>query len=414
MILGRQLALRPAPGQLAALSRTSGCARWAYNWAIAQQREALARGEKLPTAIDLHKALNKLKKLPAEDGGVPWMYETSKCAPQEALRDAERAWRNCFAKRAHRPCFRKRTDGGRFRLTGKIRVANGRVTLPRIGCVRIASGDRGYAPDGVYSTISLTEVAGRWFASVRVQVEEAAEKTGPVVGIDVGVRDLAYLSDGTIFANPKALACEKRRLRKATLAVARKRRTADKRLGAWRKGERRQRSNRLKQVHRKIARLQARVAGVRRDALHKATTWIAKAYAGVVVEDLRVKNMTRRCRGQGRAAKAGLNRAILDSGLGQIRALLAYKMPLHGGKLIAVSAAYTSRTCSVCGARNDPGASKTYECASCGAILDRDFNAACNIKAAASWPEALNARGGGGSPAVARPTAAPGEARIGA
>ena len=94
--------------------------------------------------------------------------------------------------------------------------------------------------------------------------------------------------------------------------------------------------------------------------------------------------MTRRRKGKGRAAKAGLNRAILDSGMLRLRSLLIYKMPLHGGRLDAVNPAHTSRTCSRCGARNDPGSSKIYKCADCGLVADRDDNASQNILVAPS------------------------------
>ena len=149
----------------------------------------------------------------------------------------------------------------------------------------------------------------------------------------------------------------------------------------------------LRLERQRAARLSARVANLRLDVLHKATTAIARRYAIVVVEDLRIKNMTRRRVGKGRAAKAGLNRAILDSGMGQVRRLLAYKMPLHGGRLVVVPAAYTSQVCSRCGVRNDPGTSKTYKCETCGMVLDRDLNAAINILVAGSCPETENACG---------------------
>lgn len=370
-------------------------------------------GERMPTAIDLHRELNKLKKLPIEEGGVPWMYEVSKCAPQEALRDADQAWRRCFKKLARRPKFRKRSDGGRFRLTGVIRVADIWIQLPRIGSVRIMPGDRGWAPEGKHAEVAISEHAGRWYASVRIKVETPALKNGPAVGIDVGVRDLAHLSDGNVIANPKALAKERRRLQHVKRSIARKQRAADKLHGPRKKGERRTESQRLKRERKRAARLMARVANLRRDALHKATTQIAKTYATVVVEDLRVKTMTRRRKGKGRAAKAGLNRAILDSGMGQIRQMLTYKMPLNGGRLVVVPAAYTSKTCSKCGSRNDPGTSKTYECESCGLVLDRDYNASLNILAAASWTEARNAHGGDVRPAESAQQADSGEVRIG-
>jgi putative transposase len=220
---------------------------------------------------------------------------------------------------------------------------------------------------------------------VRTNIFEApVDNTRPTVGIDVGVRELAHLSDGTVIPNPQALDSENRRLRRARLTIARKQRAADKRFGKRKKGERRIESKRLQRARKIHARLARRVTDLRADALHKSTTWIAKTYSTVVVEDLHGKNMTRTRKGKGRASKAGLNRSILDSGMLRIRPILAYKMPLYGGWLVAVPAAGTSRRCSRCGAYNDPGSSKIYKCESCKLVIDRDENASLNIHAAAS------------------------------
>jgi putative transposase len=434
VILARRTTLRPNATQAAAFGRACGTARWAWNWGLRRKMDSWklrkaaldagvskADAPKVPTAIDLHRELNLLKKAAPEDGGVPWMYESSKCAPQEALRDLDVAFDNFFRRvkageKVGYPRFKAKVrDPGHFRVSGAIRVTNGRIHLPRVGAVRFMPGDRGYLPDGEYAAASVVEDGGRWRVSVRRKVEEAAaDNSRPVVGLDAGVRELAHLSDGTVFENPRALAKEERRLRKAALSIGRKRRAADKKHGAWKKGERRVESGRLRVARRVAAQLARRVANLRTDALHKATTAIARAYSVVRVEALAGKNMTRTRRGNGRAAKAGLNRAILDSGMLRLRSLLAYKMPLHGGRLDVVNPAYTSRTCSRCGERNDPGSSKTYSCANCGLVADRDHNASLNILVAASWPETQNARGGAVRPVAERPAARSVETRISA
>lgn len=404
MILGRCVTLRPSTEQARAFGRACGAARVAWNWGLAKKQEAWklrkaaidaggapAAAPKVPTAIDLHRELNLLKKKSKEDGGFPWMYESSKCAPQEALRDLDTAFDNFFRRvkagsKPGYPRFKARgRSAGHFRLTGAIVVADGRIKLPRIGTIYIMPGDRGYIPDGSYASASVKEDGGRWRVSIKLEVPEAApDDSRPAVGIDAGVRELMHLTDGTIIPNPRALAQEAARLRRAQLAIARKQRAADKRCGPRKKGERREDSKRLARARKRALRLHRRVANLREDALHKATTWVAKTYSVAVVEALAGKNMTRKRVGKGRAAKAALNRAILDSGMLRLRSLLAYKMPLRGGRVTAVPAAYTSQTCSACGVRNDPGSSKIYRCANCGVVLDRDQNASLNILAAAS------------------------------
>jgi putative transposase len=199
--------IRPTPRQRAALLQHAGNARWAYNWGLRQHRDAyeqwVAEGKPKkwkgwPNAISLHRDLNALKKAAPKDGGVPWMYEASKAAPQEALRDLDRAFKNFLAGRARYPRFKSRSRGiGGFRLTGTIRADNRTVQLPIIGRVKLQPGERGYLPWGKHAQVSVTEQAGRWFVSVvGPEVEEAAPSDGPAVGLDLGVARLATLSDG--------------------------------------------------------------------------------------------------------------------------------------------------------------------------------------------------------------------------
>jgi len=323
---------------------------------------------------------------------LAWLKEVSKCAPQGALMDLEQAFENFFRRMKKgetpgHPKFKSRNrNPGHFRLE-YVPVKNGLIHLARIGHVRFMPGEKGYIPDGKYKSVSVTEDHGRWFVSIMFEVPEGlADVSGPIVGLDTGVRELAHLSDGTVIPNPRALERESKRLRKAKLAIARKQRAVNKKLGPCKKGGHREESKRLQRSQKTLARLAYRVANIRKDALHKATTELAKKYSVIVVEDLHGKNMTKACHGKGRAAKAGLNRVILDSGMLRVRPLLAYKMPLHGGRLIVVPAYYTSRRCSSCGSMNDPGSSKTYKCEKCGLVIDRDQNASLNIlaKAAAS------------------------------
>jgi putative transposase len=142
------------------------------------------------------------------------------------------------------------------------------------------------------------------------------------------------------------------------------------------------------------------VRNVRQDATHQLTSRIAREHAVVAVEDLSLRSMTASASGPGRAAKAGLNRALLDAGLGELLRQLDYKLALRGGRLVRVDPAYTSQRCSACGAFTDCGSSETFTCAACAAVVDRDANAARNLLAlsrgevdAASWTESLNARG---------------------
>ncbi len=380
--------VQPTPTQLKALLQHAGNARWAYNWGLAQHQAAhaawVAEGKPAKwdgwrTAIDLHKDLNALKKADPENGGVPWMYEASKCAPQEALRDLDRAFKNFLEGRAKYPRFKSKSRGiGGFQLTGTIQVAQKTVQLPRIGRLRVKPGDHGYLPWGRHSAVCVTERAGRWFVSiVGPQIADAANKGLPAVGLDLGVARLATLSDGTVIENPKALAAGRRKLDRLQREVARKKKIS---------------SNRRK-ARTKVAKAYARVAKVRSDALHKATTTLAKSHGRIVIEDLRVKNMT----AGGGKKKRGLNRVLLDASLGEFRRQLEYKGKLYGCEVVAVAAQYTSQRCSLCGHtdRGNRPSQAGFCCLSCGFEINADLNAAINILVAGSCPETENACGAG-------------------
>ncbi len=268
----------PDDAQLPEFHRHVGAARFAYNWGLRWKMNVMEHNQlphpriKLPTAIDLHRELNRLKK-----SRFPWMYESSKCAPQEALRDLDSAFLNFFDGRAGFPRFKSRKRrAGSFTLTGAIRTRPDKIHLPRLGWVRLK--ERGYLPSRRHiNSVTVSERAGRWFVSVNV-VEEAKDTVpvaGPTVGVDRGINSLIVVSDGTAVENPRALARREHKLKHIQRAVSRKKRGS---------------KNRKKAVD-ALRRLHYKIANVRVDVIHKATTMLAKTKSVIVVEDLRVRNM---------------------------------------------------------------------------------------------------------------------------
>jgi transposase len=202
----------------------AGCSRFAFNWGLQQKIKAYATTGKIPSAMDLHSELTRLKKTE-----FPWMYEVSKCAPQEALRNLDAAFRHFFHRvrrgiRLGFPKFKSRKKGhGSFRLTGTIRVFDGVIQLPRLGRLRLK--ERGYLPvesERVHIlSATVSERAGCWFVSLQVQEKITVdEQNGPVVGVDVGIRRLATVSDGTLVDNPKALNQFDRKLKRVQRKLA--------------------------------------------------------------------------------------------------------------------------------------------------------------------------------------------------
>jgi putative transposase len=387
-----RFALDPSPAQERALRSHAGAARFAWNWALDRCRERYAAEARWYSGGELHRLWNARKKA---DPGLAWWGENSKCAYQESFRDLDRALRDFIksrngerkGKRLRFPRFKKRGRGkDSFRLTGTLRCERGAVTLPRLGTVRTHEPTRKLArrlEAGTARILSATvsRTAQRWFVSFTVQVERDVparhRRPGTAIGIDLGIKALLTGADdaGNVIAvpGPRPLAAALRRLRRASRAHSRK--------GPGSAGRRRSAA--------RLARLHARIANVRADALHKATSALAARYETVVAEDLNVAGMTRNRR---------LARAIADQGFGTARRMLGYKSAWNGGTLLVADRWYpSSKTCSGCGhVRAKLSLSeRMYRCERCGLVEDRDVNAARNLlHLAASGAESLNARGG--------------------
>jgi transposase len=184
--------------QVTACKQHAGAARWAYNWGLQVKQERYRATKKSPTAIELHRELNALKKTQ-----VPWRYEVSKCAPQEALWNLDAAFAHFFRRCALRkqgkwkgklgyPTFKTKKKGlESFRLTGTMMVSAKAIVLPQLGWLRLK--ERGYLLTKGVQILSATvsEQAGHWYMSLQVEEEQPVPQyTGPVVGIDLGIKQL--------------------------------------------------------------------------------------------------------------------------------------------------------------------------------------------------------------------------------
>jgi len=356
--------------QTTACRRHAGVARWAYNWGLARKQSAYRATGASPSAIDLHRELNSLKQTV-----VPWMYEVSKCAPQEALRNLDSAFANFFRRaRLKRegkwhgqlgyPQRKTRKRGlGSFRLTGSIVVFPDAIKLPRLGRLRLK--EQNYLPTSGAKILSATvkEQAGHWYVALLVEQEQhAPANSGPVVGVDLGVKSLATLSDGTVIPNPRPLRRRLKKLKRLQRAVSRKRKGSQNRKKAVR---------RLAQLHRHIAQQ-------RGNTLHQFTSRLAKTKSVVVIEDLKVSGMLK---------NHHLAQAISDVGFAEFRRQLIYKAAWYGSQVMVASRwEPSSKICSGCGAVKAELtlSERVYRCETCGLTLDRDLNAAVNLANLAS------------------------------
>ena len=344
----------------------AGAARFAYNWGLARKKEAFANGEKTPSAIDLHRELNVLKKTE-----FSWMYKVSKCAPQEALRDLDKAFVHFFRrvkeKKAGKnikvgfPCFKSKKNGlGSFRLTGVIHVFEKAIQLPRLGLLRLK--ERGYLPTNDVHILSATvsEKTGRWFVSLQIEMEipDPLNEQKPVAGVDLGINRMAQISDGTYFENPRALKNALTKLKRLQRIVSRRQ-----------KG-----SANCQKAVKQLARIHFRVANIRKDALHQATTYLTKTKSAIVLENLNVSGMLKNhC----------LAQAISDVGMYEFRRQLTYKAIWYGCEIVFANRFYPStKRCSQCGTTKEIISlnEREYHCGTCKLVIDRDLNAAKNLQ----------------------------------
>jgi len=364
--------LKPSNKQRTLLVKHSGIARFAYNWGLGRQIENKKNNNKFLTAIDLHKELVKLKKT-----DFPWMYEVSKCAPQIALINLEKAYknffRNCKKKKKGKkgfPRFKSRKNGiGSFTLDGSICAYNKYIQLPRIGKIRLK--EKSYMPTDLRVTqATISEKAGRWFIAISFDIPKriSFKPREGIVGVDLGLKELAVCSNGLVVENPRPL---KKRLKKL------------KRL--QKKHSKKQNGSKNKEKSRiKLSKLHYKISCIRRDVLHKLTTYLTKTKSRVVIEDLSPSNMIKNhC----------LAQAISDVGWAEFRRQLEYKADWYNCKIIVVDRFYpSSKKCSKCGnIKKDLTLSdRIYKCEVCGLEIDRDLNAAINLE---KYPSTVSSTG---------------------
>jgi len=357
--------LDPTPAQRRALGRAFGCARVVFNDTVAARRDAREAGAPFPTDAALSKALTAAKRTPER----AWLAQVSAVVLQQALADANTAYRNLCAsitgarkgRRLGAPRFRSRKDRAqsiRFTRAARFRVLpNGRLRLPGIGDVAVRwSRDLPSDPSSVTVTV---DAAGRYHASFVVDAPDAPlPPTSQEVGIDLGLTHFAVLSDGTKVDAPRIARKAGAKLRRAQKELARRQ-----------KGS----ANREKS-RRKVARAHVRVADTRRDWLHKLSTTVVRENQLIAVEDLAVAGL----------ARTRLARSVHDAGWSTFVQMLAYKAQRAGRTFVRIDRWFPStRACSACGAVGEakPLHVREWTCP-CGAVHDRDHNAAKNILAA--------------------------------
>jgi len=353
MQIAHKIELKANNTQMTYFKKACGVARFAWNWGLAEWDQQFKSGQK-PSGMALKKQFNALK-----EAEFPWTYEVTKYASQQPFLDLQDAWKRFFKKLGGKPRFKKKgkshdsfyVGGDQIQLDERKR----RIKIPNLGWVRLRESLRF---EGKINSVVISRTADRWFASIQVEAPILFPKheNQVSVGVDLGVLQLATLSDGVVFQSPRPLKKLLRRLRRVSRQLSKKV-----------KG-----SQQSKKAAENLARLHMRIANMRRDTLHKVTTAIVSNSSEIGIEDLHVKGMVRNPK---------LARAISDVGLGEFRRQLNYKAEWRGAQVVIHPRFFpSSKKCSSCGKVKEALSlsERTYRC-ECGFTMDRDLNAAMNL-----------------------------------
>jgi len=358
--------LKPNNKQKTLFLKGCGVARFVYNWGLEQRIREYKDNKKTLSAFDQSKILNKIKQ-----EKYPWMLEVSKWILAESFANLDKAYKNFFRRvnakgKSEFPKFKSRRDGiGSFRLRAITDIEEGRIKLPRIGWVRLK--EKGYIPvDGIYVlSATISEKAGHWFVSVNCREDiKINQAKGEPIGIDLGIKELAVVSNGRRFKNPKALRKVQKKLKRIQRELFRRKKGSE---------------NREKTI-KKLTKVHCRISNIRKDAINKVTSELCartkpakKRPRIIVLEDLNVAGMVK---------NHHLAQAISDVGMGMFRWQMEYKAKWAGEEIMLADRFYpSSKTCHHCG-RINKGltlADRKWLC-ECGIVLDRDLNAAINLR----------------------------------
>ena len=359
--------LNPTKSQSKKLNQSFVNCRFVYNWALNKKIKAYQEDKKTLSCFDLIKELTSFKKRE----GFEWLNLSGSQQLQQSISNLDKAFSNFFKAKKGFPKFKSKHNKQSFRIPQSVKIDFDKYKffIPKIGWVKFFK-DKHIEGEIKFATVSKS-TTGRYYVSITFESTQQRKTGNGVVGVDLGIKHLAITSDGEFFENPKYLRQNLKKLKKEQRSLSRK----------FQKGK--EQSNNYRKQRLKVAKIHEKISNQRKDYLHKLTTHLATTYETVCIEDLSVSNMVK---------NHNLALSIQDCGWGMFRQMLVYKV-----KDLRVIGKFSpsSQICNICGDRNKDLklSDRNWTCSN-GHSLNRDWNAALNIKNFGLRASTLNVKTG--------------------